>query len=756
MGSAEALQELMRRIGLDQDEVSERCRLLDWHSTDAQRLNDAATLMAPAQQAFIDRLYEHLDDFTGPSNLLHTPEVVTRLKHSQLEYYQRLWHGPYDCDYVSSRLRIGLIHQIAGVELKWYLGAYRLYLDEMFVTLLGDHPNAALYASLLKAVFFDMTLALDTYSSAQRKALEDSEARFARALRGANDGIWDWHLEHDRLYISSRWAGMLGLSRDSLGESSGAWFARVHPDDLPGLRQAIDAHLRGDTALVHHEYRIRRRNDDYLWVLTRGVAEEDSSGQLRIAGSQTDISARKAVEEQLRHAARHDPLTGLANRLRLDELLLQAQHQLRKAGARQAALLFIDLDRFKLINDSLGHPYGDRVLVEVSRRLALCLRTGDHLFRFGGDEFVVLLADLASVDDADQVAQRMLDSLHLPLHLDEHTLVVSASIGIAPLQASSASQDALQAADLALYRAKQAGKAQFARYSVELQASARHQLELESALGQALDRHEFVVHYQPICRIDQDTPYMVGVEALLRWRHNGQLISPLEFIPSLEESGEILRVGDWVLEQACRQTRAWQLAGQRQLRCSVNLSNRQLQQDDFVARLTDILQDTGLPPASLVLEITETQLMQDSTATLITLRELANLGVRLALDDFGTGYSSLGYLKRFPLHILKIDKSFINGVPQDAELSVISRAIIGLGHSLGLEVVAEGVERREYLDFLRDEGCRLAQGYWFSRPRPAQDLQRLFSGEECFEGLWCLLPETRTADPVSPLAETQP
>ncbi|MDH0896501.1 MULTISPECIES: EAL domain-containing protein [unclassified Pseudomonas] len=740
MKSEESLQELIRRIGLDLDEVAERHRLLDWRRDDALRLAAAADGVEEAHRGFVERLYEHLQDFPGPAGLVNDPDTLGRLKHSQLEYYQRLWRGPFDRDYLNSRLRIGMIHQLVGVELKWYLAAYRLYLERMSDALFAGHPNAATAASLLKAVFFDITLAIDTYGAAQRRALEDSEARFARALRGANDGLWDWHLEHDRLYVSERWAEMLDLSRDALGEGCAAWFSRVHPDDLPGLRQAIDAHLGARTPLLHHEYRIRRRRGDYLWVLARGVVEHDQDGQRRMAGSQTDISSRKAVEEQLRHAARHDPLTGLANRLRLDELLRQALQQLRKPGARDAALLFVDLDRFKLINDSLGHHVGDQVLVEVGRRLSLCLRPGDHLARFGGDEFVVLLTDLACLDDAEQVAQRMLDGLLHPMHLAEQTLVVSASIGVAPLRASADAAEALQAADLALYRAKQAGKAQFARYSQELQAAARRQLELESALGQALEHDEFILHYQPICRIDQGVPRLIGVEALLRWRHGGQLIPPQEFIPSLEESGQILRVGDWVLREACRQVRAWQLAGQEQLRCSVNLSSRQLQQDDFVARLTDILIDTGLAPSSLILEITESQLMRDCTATLIALRELGGLGVRLALDDFGTGYSSLGYLKRFPLHILKVDKSFIGGT--DAESRAISRAIIGLGRSLALEVVAEGVERAEQLDLLRQENCHLAQGYWFSRPRPAAELARLFRDEDRFEGFWCLQPES--------------
>lgn len=732
------LEELLRRIRLDHEEVVERFRFLDWTAEDAERLGAAAQHMAPAQQAFVDHLYRHLANFSTPSALLRAPEVTARLKLSQVEYYQCLWGGPYDDTYVNGRLRIGVIHQQVGLELKWYLGSYRLYLDDMLKSVFGDSQNATLYSSLLKAVFFDMTLAIDTYSAAQHKALEDSEARFARALRGANDGIWDWHVDQDRLYVSERWASMLDLNRDSIGESSASWFGRVHPDDLPEFRQAIDAHIKGQTPSVHHEYRIRQNNGGYIWVLVRGVAEVTTAGQLRMAGSQSDISARKDAEQRLNHAAHHDPLTGLANRMRLDEQMQKTFMKRRKGGAHEA-LLFIDLDRFKLINDSLGHNVGDRVLVEVAQRLRDALRPSDQLFRFGGDEFIVLLHELSCERDAEQISQRILDNLHQPLHMDDRVLVVSASIGIAPLHDHGKALDVLQAADLALYRAKSAGKARFAHYSEALQDTAQHHLELESALGQALQHNEFELHYQPIYRLEQGAPLMSGVEALVRWRHGERLISPLEFIPALEESGEIIRVGEWVLRQACQQTRLWQLAGHDHLRCSVNISSLQLQQADFILRVIDILRESGLPPASLILEITESQLMHDDLDTLACLNELASLGVLLALDDFGTGYSSLGYLTRFPLHILKLDKSFIGGIPYDNKQSSISQAIIGLGRSLGLEVVAEGIESPAQLDFVVGEGCHYAQGYWFSRPRPAAQMQRLFSGEDCFEGLGCPL-----------------
>jgi len=731
------LKALVERVGLGGQTILTRTRFLQWKASDGQRLNRLASRMEEAHQAFTDKLYEHLGNFDVLTATLGDEARLARLKHSQTDYYRRLWSGPYDRGYVNDRLLVGLVHQRVGVDLEWYLGAYRLYLAEMLGHLLEDSPQREVFDSLLKAVFFDMILAIDTYSAAQRQALEDSEARLARALRGSEDGIWDWDIEADRLYLSERWTDMLGLSAESTS-SSNRWFDRVHPDDLSGLREAIGAHLQGHTNSLVHEYRIRTRCGDYLWVLVRGVVEDCRRSGRRMAGSQTDISSRKAAEGRLRHAARHDSLTGLANRLHLDELLHAAQ---QRTSNRESALLFVDLDRFKLINDSLGHGVGDLVLMEVAKRLARCVRPGDHLARFGGDEFVALLGGLACAADAERVAQRMLDALRQPLQLGERTLSLSASIGIAPLWLDGRPLDALQAADLALYRAKNAGKDQFSLYFDDLRGSAQRRLDLESALSQAVARDEYVLHYQPICRLENGRPYLVGVEALLRWQHDGQLIGPQEFIPILEESREIVRVGEWVLREACHQVRCWQLLGQTQLYCSVNLSIRQLQQPDFTDRLIAILDETGLAPSRLVLDITETLLMQHSDTVMATLQQIADLGVRLALDDFGTGYCSLGYLKRFPLHLLKVDRSFIAGVPEDADAAVISRAIIGLGQSLGLEVIAEGVERPEHMQFLIDAGCRYAQGYGFSRPKAAADLLRSFSAEGCFEELWCLLPD---------------
>ncbi len=719
------LQALLRNSGLDQDEIATRLDFLDWSPADDARLQAARADYSAAHQQFVDNLYQHLSHFNGPAALLQSATVTTRLKHSQLSYYQRLWQGPRDNDYVCDRLRVGLVHDQVGLELKWYLGGYRLYLDSLLQNLFGTQPASALYASVLKAVFFDMTLTIDAYNSAQRRALENSEARYGRALRGANDGLWDWHVERDHLYLSERWASMLGLNRDMLGEGSAGWFARVHPEDLPTLRLAIQQHLGGQSDSLHQQYRIRHHEGHYLWVLVRGVVSHDERGDQRLAGSQTDISNQKNAEQHLQQAARQDPLTGLGNRLRLQELLRQAQQRQQRPGARAAAMLFIDLDRFKLINDSLGHAVGDQVLVAVSQRLGRCLRPGDYLIRFGGDEFVALLDDLACLEDAEQVAQRMLDELLQPLWLAERQLSVSASIGIVDLAEANIDGDVLRAADLAMYRAKDAGKARFARYSAELQVRAKQRLQLESALALALAHNEFELYYQPVCCLDNGQARVTGVEALLRWRHDGRMIAPHEFIPALEESRQIIAVGDWVLLQACLQSQRWQ-ALQPGMSCAVNLSSRQLCEAQFAQRVAQILALTGMPASNLILEITESQLMEDSAQTLACLRELANLGVRLALDDFGTGYSSLGYLTRFPLHILKVDKSFIIGVEDDGELGTISRAIIKLGQGLNLEVIAEGVEQPSHLEFLRTQGCRYAQGYLLSRPQPVKVLDQLF------------------------------
>lgn len=722
------LEDMQSSLGLNAADVQQRLRLLLLDDPSMAGLAEHANALDALHEEAVDALHRHLLQFPGPAAQLQRPGMLQRLREQQLRYYQQLVRGPYDIQYARLRLLVGLTHEREQVEQKWYLGAYHFYLDYMQGALRrrwAEAPQIAdrLFAALLKIVFFDLTLAVDTYSAASKLALEDSRARYARAVEGAHDGIWEWNVAADQLELSERWLHILGLNGEQAPETLAQWAAMMPEVHRTAFNVAIRAHLAGYKPFLNIECQMRDAAGQLVWVLIRGVVSEDAYGIRRLAGSLSDINLRKSAEQDLAHATFHDPLTGLPNRQRMNQLLLQALQRQAKPGARHASVLFVDLDRFKLINDSLGHQCGDKVLVESAKRIARCLRPGDHLCRFGGDEFVVLLDDLAQDGDAEIVARRIMQELHVPMLIGEHRLVITASIGVAPLKGNGMEQDALREADLALYRAKAYGKSQLALYSETLQEEVHHRLTLENALSEALARDQFQLYYQPIVRVEGGTSKVIGVEALLRWWQDGTMISPDEFIPVLEESGQIVEVGEWVLREACRQVKRWHESGLDGLRCSVNLSSRQLHEGGFAARVAAVLEETGFPASSLVLEITESLLMQDVPDTLATLRELESQGIRIALDDFGTGFSSLGYLHRYPLHIIKVDKSFITRAPDDERLGAISRAIIGLGRGLSMDVIAEGIETPEQMRFLHDEGCHYIQGYWFSRPLCADQIQ---------------------------------
>ena len=719
------LEEIQTSLGLNVADIQKRLGLL---MLDEPQLAEFAPFVAELEALHgdaLEALHQHLLGFPELAAHFRQPDTLQRLKDQQLRYYEQLLRGPYDVQYARLRLLAKLAPDAAPIDQKWHLGAYHFYLDYMRGALKArwpDDPALAdrLFACLLKIVFFDLTLAVDTHAAAGRLALEESRARYARAVDGAHDGIWGWNVADDRLEVSDRWLRILGLAADQAPVTLGDWAAMMPDVYRTAFEIATRAHLAGYKPFLNIECQMRDAEGELTWVLIRGLVSEDSHGTRRLAGSLSDINLRKSAEEDLAHATFHDPLTGLPNRQRMNQLLLQALHRQTKPGARYASVLYIDLDRFKLINESLGHQSGDKVLVESAKRIGRCLRPGDHLCRFGGDEFVVLLDDLAQAGDAEIVARRIIQELQAPMLVGGQRLMVSASIGVAPLKGEGQQQDALREADLALYRAKAYGKSQLALYSDTLQQDVMHRLTLENALSEALEREQFQLYYQPIVRVADGVSRVVGVEALLRWWQEGTMISPDEFIPILEESGQIVEVGEWVLREACRQVRSWQENGLPGLRCSVNLSSRQLHEAGFAARVATVLVETGFPANKLVLEITESLLMQDVPDTLATLRELESLGIRIALDDFGTGFSSLGYLHHYPLHIIKVDKSFITRAPDDERLGAISRAIIGLGRGLSMDVIAEGIETPEQMRFLHDEGCHYIQGYWFSRPLSAE------------------------------------
>ncbi|MBF0588406.1 MAG: EAL domain-containing protein [Magnetococcales bacterium] len=475
----------------------------------------------------------------------------------------------------------------------------------------------------------------------------------------------------------------------------------------------------------------RRDNGEiYPKWLTITVVRNEADEVSNYVGIFTDISEAKQVEERLQQLAYYDSLTNLPNRKLFSERL---EHDLETAlrHKKRLALMFIDLDRFKYVNDTFGHAVGDELLVEVSKRLRGCVRKADTVARLGGDEFTVILTDVGREEHAAQVAGNIITQLQKPIHVAGEELLIGASIGISlhPQDGENA-ETLVKHADIAMYQAKKGGRGIFKFFMEEMNAWTRHQITLEAKLKRAVERNEFTVFYQP--KVDQMAGKVVGMEALVRWEHPEHgVVSPGEFIPLAEETGMIIPIGVQVLTEACHQAKRWLDAGFGSLRVAVNLSARQLsQRDEFRQTLEAVLEDTGLPPEMLEIEVTESMIMQDVDHTIKTLQGLTEMGMHLAMDDFGTGYSSLSYLKRFPIDTLKIDRSFVRDTPADPDDVAIVSAIISMARSLNLCVVAEGVETREQLVFLKNLGCSIIQGYHFSPPLPSdkfEDYLRKFS-----------------------------
>lgn len=438
-----------------------------------------------------------------------------------------------------------------------------------------------------------------------------------------------------------------------------------------------------------------------------------------VAGSEDEVSR---AFRKLNHLSYHDPLTGLPNRIQLNDRITQALTNAARTGQR-AALLFLDLDRFKLINDTFGHNKGDSLLQEVAKRLVNCIRDGDMIARIGGDEFVVLLPEVAEAVDAGKVAQRIIDALEQPIMLGGHELVVTASMGISVYPADGDNLETLvKNADTAMYRAKEQGQNVYRFYSAEMNFQTLERLTMENSLRKALKREELVLHYQPI--IDLYSGEIIGMEALVRWQHpEFGLLFPDKFIPVAEETGLIVGLGNWVLKEACAQNKAWMDAGFAPMYVSVNISARQFQQRGLPEEIIGTLKKTGLDPCCLQLEITESLAMFDEARTMARLTKLRKQGIGIAVDDFGTGYSSLGSLKRIPLTTIKIDKTFIHNINFDPVDLAITKTIIATAGSLKLNVIAEGVENEDQLAFLMENGCNAMQGYLFCKPLPATEFE---------------------------------
>jgi diguanylate cyclase (GGDEF)-like protein/PAS domain S-box-containing protein len=551
------------------------------------------------------------------------------------------------------------------------------------------------------------------------EALRVSEERYALAARGSNDGLWDWDLRRGLIYFSPRWKAMLGCENSTSGNCADDGFKLAHPEDLDRLKQAIAAHLRGYTPHLEVEHRMRHNDGGYRWMLTRGMAVRGADGiPYRMAGSLTDITARKAAEARLERSALYDGLTGLPNRVLLMDRLRRALERAKRHADYQFATLFLDFDRFKMVNDSLGHMIGDQLLVGIAQRLAGCVRTEDTVARLGGDEFVVLVDYIADVGDAVLVAERIQRALGDPFDLSGYEVFTSVSIGIAlSMTGYDEPETVLRDADIAMYRAKSGGRARYELFDSEMHARAVALLRLETDLRRAIEREEFEIHYQPIVALDGGR--ITGFEALVRWRHPQRgLVSPGEFLPVAEETGLIAQIDWWVLRRACRQLAAWhaQFPSEPPLSMSVNLSSRDFSRPDLADRIEQELRAAALDGRSLRLEITESAIMEHSDVAAGMFDRLQAMGVQVYIDDFGTGYSSLSYLHRFPVDTLKIDRAFVSRMSSSGENAKIIQTIVTLARDLGMNVIAEGVETVEQCDHLRALRCEYAQGFFFSRP----------------------------------------
>ena len=549
-------------------------------------------------------------------------------------------------------------------------------------------------------------------------ALRESEERYALSARGANDGLWVWDIPANSVYYSPRWKSMLGYSDDEIGDSPDEWLSRVHPDDAEVLRSLIELHLGGGSPHLQSEYRIKCANGEYRWMLTRGLAVHDAEGHAaRIAGSQTDITDRKIAVERLMHDAFHDALTELPNRALFMDRLNRALEASRRHPEAGFAVLFLDLDRFKVVNDSLGHSFGDQMLMSVAQRLTQSVRAADTVARLGGDEFTVLLEDLEQMTEAVRTAQRIQDALASPFRIDEHEIFTSVSIGIALSVTGYANpEEVLRDADIAMYRAKSRGKARHEVFDKTMHDRAVRLLKVETDLRRAIDRGELRVHYQPI--VSLVTGRISGFEALVRWQRGDELVPAYEIIPVAEETGLITQIGDWVLREALGQAMEWRRFAPHgdPFHVHVNLSPRQFLQPNLIEQIERSLDDTSADPTLLHLEVTESVLIENAEAAGDLLRALRASRVGLSLDDFGTGYSSLSTLQQFPFDTLKIDRAFVGTNGNARRNDEIVRTIANLANVLGMAVTVEGVESREQVSRMRALGIEYAQGFFFSKP----------------------------------------
>jgi diguanylate cyclase (GGDEF)-like protein/PAS domain S-box-containing protein len=553
------------------------------------------------------------------------------------------------------------------------------------------------------------------HKKAQNDVVE-AEAKYRSLIENSLVGVYIMQ-DEKFVYVNPRLCEMSGYKCEELLGLNVADF--IYPEDLPLVNENILKRLNNETGSIKYEYRAIRKDKSVITFELYG-SKIVYNGRDAIIGTVIDITERKYTEKMIKHMAYHDQLTDLPNRYLLREKLNEAIVESKQYNCN-FALLFLDLDRFKAINDTMGHEVGDQVLIEIAERLKACVREKDIVSRYGGDEFSVLLPE-SGEQRASQVAHQIISTLSLPLTYHHHELSVTPSIGITVFPTHGQTFDTLiKNADLAMYHAKSLGRNNFQFFNEEFNKNAQHELDMEINLRKALEKNQFVLFYQP--QVNLETNQIYGAEALMRWIHPEKgVIPPAAFIPLAEETGLIIPMGEWAIRTACQQNQKWQAAGYSPITVSVNISAKQFFQSNLVEIVESALSETGLNPNYLELEITESITM-DVERSITTLLELQRIGVKVSIDDFGIGYSSLNYLKRLPIDKLKIDQSFIRECPHDVNSNALVRTIIIMAHLLKMKVIAEGVETEEQVSFLLGQGCKEAQGYLFSKPVPISEFE---------------------------------
>jgi len=595
--------------------------------------------------------------------------------------------------------------------------------------------NAALFqATWLPIVLMSIAtyVLLKTLSGKKMDEAISLKERLELALLGNYDGVWDWNLVTNDVYYSPRWKEMLGYSDDELPNEFSIWEERAHPEDVEQVYLDMHEHMDGKTEYVDNVHRLKHKDGSWVWINVRSKAVFDKNGKaIRMIGTHTDISEQKKIEQKLQeqkdslaYQAHHDSLTGLPNRVLLNDRLEQSIEKAKRNNFK-FAVLFIDLDHFKKINDSLGHDVGDEMLKVITQRFKSVLREEDTIARLGGDEFTIIIEEVNQIQDASLVATKLLEILAKPIKIKRNTLYVSSSIGISiyPDDGQSA-KNILKFADSAMYKAKDEGRNNFQYYNATMTELAFERVVMEASLRTALKEEELTVYYQ--AQVDGTSDKIIGMEALVRWNHPTMgIIAPNKFIPLAEMTGLIVDIDKLVMKKAMSQTSKWYMQGLNPGILAMNLSIKLLQKKDFREFFKGLMIETGCKSEWIELELTESQIMNKPEDAINTLSKLKDTGIHVAVDDFGTGYSSLAYLKRLPINKLKIDREFIRDLPNDEEDIGITKAVIALAKSLNLQVLAEGVETIEQRNFLIENGCSDIQGYYYSRPIPADEFENI-------------------------------